>query len=29
MANFQNHRRYWLARNIQRNEGSYQFERIG
>jgi len=26
MANFQNHRRSWLARNIRRNEGNYQFE---
>ena len=26
MANFRNHRRYWLARNILRNEGNYQFE---
>jgi nucleoside-diphosphate-sugar epimerase len=26
MANFHNHRRYWLARNILRNEGNYQFE---
>jgi len=26
MANFQNHRRDWLARNIRRNEGNYQFE---
>ena len=26
MANFQNHRRYWQARNVLRNEGNYQFE---
>jgi hypothetical protein len=26
MANFQNHCRYWQARNIRRNEGGYQFE---
>jgi nucleoside-diphosphate-sugar epimerase len=26
MANFRNHRRYWQARNIRRNEGNYQFE---
>jgi hypothetical protein len=25
MANFHNHRRDWLARNIRRNEGNYQF----
>jgi len=26
MANFRNQRRYWLNRNIRRNEGNYQFE---
>jgi hypothetical protein len=26
IANFRNHRRYWLARNIRRNEGDYQYE---
>ena len=26
IANFRNHRRYWQARNIRRNEGNYQFE---
>jgi nucleoside-diphosphate-sugar epimerase len=26
MDNFHNHRRYWRARNILRNEGNYQFE---
>ena len=26
MANFQNHLRYWKARNVLRNEGNYQFE---
>ncbi|MCU0592624.1 MAG: hypothetical protein MUC57_14275, partial [Desulfobacterales bacterium] len=26
MANFQNHRRHWCARNILRNEGNYRFE---
>lgn len=25
MANFRNHRRYWRARNVLRNEGNYQF----
>jgi nucleoside-diphosphate-sugar epimerase len=26
MENFRNHRRYWIARNIRRNEGKYEFE---
>ncbi|MGE5257790.1 MAG: NAD-dependent epimerase/dehydratase family protein [Hyphomicrobiales bacterium] len=26
MANYRNHRRYWQARNIRRNEGQYEFE---
>jgi hypothetical protein len=28
IANFQNHHRYWRARNILRNEGNYQYEPV-